>query len=202
MGSGTINERRARGVASLPFATSMKEHIPASLLELRRQFLRFLERRVHDPTLAEDILQGAYVRALGASGELRQDESAVAWFYRILRNAIIDHYRRRATESAALDRWAQELEREAVEPQLQETTCLCIQKALETLAPSYATLLREVDLAEGSLSSFAAAHGIQPGNAAVRAHRARTALRKALLQCCGVCATHGCLECSCGFKPR
>ena len=66
----------------------MTDAVQSSLLNLRLQFLGFIERRLHDRGLAEDILQSAYLRALEASGKLRKDESAVAWFYRILRNAF------------------------------------------------------------------------------------------------------------------
>jgi len=169
-----------------------------SLLLLRRQFLGFIERRVEDRAVAEDILQTAYVRLLDTGDRLRESESAVAWFYRVLRNAIVDHYRRRASEGAALERWVQELETATEpEPALQETTCKCIGGALETMTPAYASLLREVDLGETTLSEFAKSQGITPGNAAVRAHRARNALRKQLMICCGSCAAHGCLDCSC-----
>jgi RNA polymerase sigma factor (sigma-70 family) len=169
-----------------------------SLLDLRRQFLGFIERRVDNPALAEDILQTAYLRVLDNGSQLRDDESAVAWFYRILRNAIIDSYRRRATEGAALARWAQELETEtSSNPALEETACQCIAGALDRLTPAYATLLRAVDLGETTLANYAGGQGITPGNAAVRAHRARAALRKQLIRCCGTCATHGCLDCTC-----
>lgn len=176
----------------------MTESTFDSLLDLRRRFLSFLERRVDDRAIAEDILQTAYIRAIEARGRLRADESAVAWFYRILRNAVIDYYRRRSTEGAALERWAQELADATVpEPQLEEMTCQCILGALETIAPAYAELLRDVDLKEISLGAYAAARGITAANAAVRAHRARAALRKQLIRCCGTCAEHGCIECKC-----
>jgi RNA polymerase sigma factor (sigma-70 family) len=176
----------------------MSETTFNSLLDLRRQFLGFVERRVEERAVAEDILQTAYMRALESGSDLREDESAVAWFYRILRNAVIDHYRRRTTEGAALERWAQELASEvSPDPLLHETSCQCIAGALDILTPAYAQLLREVDLGETALSSYAHAEGITAGNAAVRAHRARAALRKQLIRCCGTCATHGCLDCIC-----
>lgn len=182
----------------LPTNFLMAESTFDSLLDLRRRFLAFIERRVDDRVLAEDILQAAYLRALESKGRLRADESAVAWFYRILRNAVIDHYRRRTTEVAALERWAKELEQTtAPEPQLEETVCQCIAGALEVIPPAYAELLRDVDLKEGSLAAYADAQGITPANAAVRAHRARVALRKQLIRCCGTCAEHGCVECRC-----
>jgi RNA polymerase sigma factor (sigma-70 family) len=180
----------------------MPETVIQSLLDLRRQFLAFIQRRVEDRAIAEDILQTAYMRAIESGGDLRENESAVAWFYRILRNAIIDNYRRRATEGAALERWAQELETETtLNSVLEETTCKCIVDVLEFLTPAYASLLREVDLGETTLLAYAEAQKITPGNAAVRAHRARAALRKQLIQCCGTCSTHGCLDCTCGRKP-
>ncbi|HTB97259.1 MAG TPA: sigma-70 family RNA polymerase sigma factor [Terracidiphilus sp.] len=169
-----------------------------TLLDLRRKFLDFVAHRVGDPALAEDILQGAYARALEASGNLREEESAVAWFYRILRNAIIDNHRRRATEAAALERWMRDLE-SAPEPvpQLLDATCECIASALDRITPQYASLIRDVDLDEITLSDYARRQRITPGNAAVRAHRARTALRRQLMQCCGLCSAHGCLNCTC-----
>jgi RNA polymerase sigma-70 factor (ECF subfamily) len=176
----------------------MSETTLNSLLDLRRRFLGFVQRRVNDRAAAEDILQTAYLRALDAGSQLREEESAVAWFYRILRNAIIDHFRRRTAEEAGLERWTRELQTET-EPDMAlfETTCQCIAGALETLTPAYASLLREVDLGETSVAAYASEHGITPGNAAVRAHRARAALRKELIRCCGACADHGCLDCSC-----
>ena len=52
-----------------------------TLLERRERFLGFVQKRVADRSLAEDILQVAYVRALERSDTLREQESAVAWFY-------------------------------------------------------------------------------------------------------------------------
>ena len=50
---------------------------------------------------AEDILQDVFVRGLGRAGEIRDEERAVAWFYGLLRNAVVDHWRARATRDRA-----------------------------------------------------------------------------------------------------
>lgn len=73
----------------------------ARLLANHRRFLNFLTARVGSREDAEDILQDAFVRGLQKVGQLRDDESAVAWFYRLLRNAVIDHYRRRSAAKKA-----------------------------------------------------------------------------------------------------
>lgn len=187
------------GQSSTPARESaVPDAVLNSLLALRGRFLSFLERRVNSRAVAEDILQSAYLRALESEASLPDDESAVAWFYRILRNAVIDSYRRRTAENTGLERFARELETETSgSPLLEPTTCQCVAGALDLLTPAYADLIRTVDLNETPLADYAASQQITPGNAAVRAHRARAALRKQLTQCCGSCATHGCLDCDC-----
>ena len=167
----------------------MTETTLNSLLDLRHKFLGFVQRRVHDPATAEDILQTAYLRSLDSASQLRDSDSAVAWFYRILRNAIIDHYRRRAAEGAALERWVNELETEIQpDPILHDATCQCIAGALDTLIPAYASLLREVDLGDAYhylLRPRAEHHPRQRRRP--RPTEPRTALRKQLIRCCGTC---------------
>jgi hypothetical protein len=81
--------------------------------------------------------------------------------------------------------------------ELRDEVCGCLAGALAGLQPEYRDAL-VVDVGEGSLRDLAEHSGITPGNAAVRLHRARAALRKQVEAACGVCATHGCLECRCG----
>src|SRR5687767_6153929 len=53
--------------------------VPQSLVENHRAFLQYLERRVGDRALAEDILQDAFVRSVGAAEGLDND-TVVRWF--------------------------------------------------------------------------------------------------------------------------
>ena len=164
----------------------------------RNQFLHFVQRRVNSPAIAEDIIQSAYIRAIEHAPALRKEESAVAWFYRILRNAVIDYYRHRAAEDHALEQWAQDLATgPAPDPQTEEIVCGCIDQVLPTLKPSYSEILRSVDLAGQNLESFATKAGISAGNAAVRIHRARQALKKELIRVCSACAKLACANCTC-----
>jgi RNA polymerase sigma-70 factor (ECF subfamily) len=170
------------------------------LVSSHRQFLAFLQKRVESREVAEDILQSAFVRGLQHGGELREEESAVAWFYRMLRNATVDHYRHRASMERAMDGWSKEFgSTQAHEPELLNEICQCVSALIGTLKPEYAEAIRIVDLNEGSLNDLAAGAGITAGNAAVRVHRAREALRKQVFTACGTCAEHGCLDCHC--KP-
>ncbi len=107
-----------------------------SLLAQRKQFLAFVQRRVSDSALAEDILQTAYLRAFEHRDDFKPDESAVAWFYRLLRNAVIDTYRRQASRNKALETWTRELEISAQpSPDLQDEVCACLHGVIDSLKP-------------------------------------------------------------------
>jgi RNA polymerase sigma factor (sigma-70 family) len=173
------------------------------LVDNHRNFLAFLERRVGSREVAEDILQDAFVRGLARVGQVRDEESVVAWFYRSLRNALIDHWRHRDVEKRVFDTSAEPAEGQepAVDAELMNTVCACVTSLLDTLKPEYAEALRKVDLADMSVKSYAEKEGMTANNASVRLFRARQALRKQVERTCGTCAEHGCLDCSCGGRP-
>lgn len=179
--------------ALLPLTDEVVSH----LVDNHRHFLAFVQRRVASKAVAEEILQSAFVRAVERGGAIEDAESAVSWFYRLLRNALIDHYRRRSTETRALDAEARALD-EAFEHELKDAICECMGKLLPTLKPEYAEMIRKVDLEEKSIATVASELDITSNNAAVRLHRARQALKQRLERSCGTCASHGCLDCTCG----
>jgi RNA polymerase sigma-70 factor (ECF subfamily) len=172
----------------------------AQLVSNHRQFLRFLEGRVGSRAIAEDILQDAFVRGMNKLSTLENDESAVAWFYRMLRNATIDHHRRKASATRALDSFAAEVGAETPTGETEQAICQCVANLADTLKPEYSEVLRKVEVEGLAVKDYAAAANITSGNAAVRVFRAREALRKQVMRCCGSCADHGCLDCTCGAK--
>lgn len=174
-----------------------------ALVANHRRFLSFLERRLGDRAEAEEILQTAFVRGLERAGEIRDEERAVAWFYRLLRNALADHWRKRAAESRGRDALARELAAEpAVEPEIEAEICRCFEALLPTLSADQARILRRVDLEGARPVDVAGEEGMTANLAMVRLHRARRALRARLIESCRTCAEQGCLDCSCGRPSR
>src|SRR5688572_6190632 len=86
-------------------ARAVTPDVAAIFVANHRAFLAFLERRVGGRAIAEDILQEAFVKGMGRL-DGRQDESVIAWFYRTLRNAAVDHHRRHKSAQRALDAFA------------------------------------------------------------------------------------------------
>ena len=166
------------------------------LVANHERFFAFLAKRTGSRELAEDVLHDAYLRSLRRVDTLRDEEAVTAWFYRVLRNALTDHYRRRGVEQRALQRVAAESETSALpDDELMQAVCACAAELVDTLKPEYAAALRRVDLDGAPVADFAAENGISANNASVRLHRARRALRVQVERCCGTCATHGCCGC-------
>jgi RNA polymerase sigma factor (sigma-70 family) len=180
-----------------PSKDESSQEVVDQLVTNHRQFLRFVERRVGNRAIAEEIVQEAFVRSLDRGDEIR--ESAVGWFYRVLRNAVIDHQRRQAVANRRLDEFAAELETTGDGgPELANVVCACIGQLADTLKPEYADALRRIEVDQLPVKDYAEAVGISPSNAGVRIFRAREALRKQVARSCGTCAEHGCLDCTCG----
>jgi RNA polymerase sigma factor (sigma-70 family) len=171
--------------------------VAAFLARQHRRFLAFLTPRVASQAVAEDILQAAYVKAIERGSQLRNGESAVAWFYRILRNAVVDHYRRTATRTAALEELKRQSSEAAPDPKLHAAVCECVRDVTATLKPAYAAIVNDVDVEGLSVEASARRAGISANNGSVRLHRARKALALRLAEVCGVCATHRCVDCNC-----
>ena len=172
------------------------------LVENHRAFLRFLERRLGSREAAEDLLQDAFARTVDRWDEV-PEEALVPWFYRVLRNAVVDRYRRTDAETRALTGLARELS-EAAEPppEVRNEICACVGRLATTLKPEYAQALAAVDIGGTPVKAFAESAGLTASNAGVRLFRARTALKRRLVEMCGTCAEHGCLDCSCGRPAR
>ena len=169
----------------------------ATLVSNHRAFLAFVERRVGSRDVAEEILQSAFVKNLDKLDTV--NETTIGWFYRVLRNAIIDHHRRKAVADRRLETYANKLEASGDgDAELHHVVCKCVGELAATLKPEYADALRRIEIDGVTVKDYADEAGISSSNAGVRVFRAREALRKQVVRSCGTCAMHGCFDCSCG----
>ena len=170
----------------------------ATLLENQRAFLSYVQRRVGDRALAEDILQDAFAKVVARPDQAPTDDGIVPWFYRALRNAAVDQFRRGGATGRAYEAFARELEtHEAPGAEVAAEICACVSRLAATLKPEYAEALQAIEIGGIPVKVFAERTGLSAGNAAVRVFRAREALKKRVAESCGACAEHGCINCSC-----
>ena len=185
-----------------PDSSSLAESVIQRLTENQSLFETFLRRRMQDDFIVQDLLQQSFLKAIQQQHSLNNAESVVSWFYRILRNTVVDYYRSKASENTRRNDFLKQARVLADDhvPSLDEvkgTVCSCLDGVVSALRPGYADLIRRVDLTGETLAIVARDLQITPNNATVRLHRARQALRQSLENSCGICSKHGCLNCTC-----
>ena len=116
----------------------LSEALATTLLTNLGAFQSFARSRLQDDSLAADAVQESLYRALKSASHLENEENLLAWFYRILRNVLTDLHRRKATQTAALERFSAEFETDPT-PELKEELCACLRGLLPTLKPETAT---------------------------------------------------------------
>jgi len=197
----TAPQRAEQAVDSEEARQPINRAVETALVENRRAFLQFLVRRLGDESTAEDVLQSFCLRAVDRGAELRENDSAIAWLYSVLRSALMDHYRSETARQRRDATYAREqilLGRDTEETELKENLCDCFRGLLPALRPEYAEVLRRIDLSGEPRDKVAADLGITQANVRVRLHRGRQALRKSLRDCCGSCCADSFRDCTCG----
>jgi DNA-directed RNA polymerase specialized sigma24 family protein len=181
------------------------EHAPAVtarvLAEAFGAFSGFLERKVGSRAVSAEILQVAFVHGTQRNGAEHASESAVQWFYRLLRNAVIDQPRHASSSDQKLTAFRVEVEQK-LEPDvaLQQAIQQCIAALAGTLPAEQAAALRHIELGGLALSAFADQAGISPSAAQLALADGRAALRRQVVNACGLCAVHGSWNCTCGSR--
>lgn len=178
-----------------PNATA--DYVVSAVARERARYLKFVRSRVSSDEVAEDILQEATVRAYERANTLRERPAFEGWFFRILRNAIIDFRRRKSSETRGKEALSSEMEDRTEAQERTEHPCACVVPLLNELKDEYREALSRVEIQDQKVRDFAEEQGISANSAGVRVHRARTALKKRVEATCGSCAATGCHDCCC-----
>jgi len=146
---------------------------------LASQLRSFIRSRVRDHTAAEDILQDVFLRIQQKLPSLRAADRLEAWVWRITRNAIADHFRRvRPNEPLP------ETLRSAAEVQELPDLRPCVRQFVNELKTGYRDALLLTEWQGLTQDEMGRRLGLSPSGAKSRVQRARTQLKKLLLDCC------------------
>jgi RNA polymerase sigma-70 factor (ECF subfamily) len=173
------------GGGSAPPAALAAALDAASARRLRRVALRI----TRDPSAADDVVQGAFEKALRHGAGFRGEARPSTWLHRIVVNEALIWHRGEARRRTQLARAAAAARSDADPAGTQALDVLLarerrdqLARALATLSPEDADLLVRCALGEQGYGAWAGERGMQPTAAKTRAFRARRALRAALEQ--------------------
>lgn len=138
----------------------------------QNELLGYVIRKVKDRSLAEDIVHDVFLKVQAKSAQVRDDQKAIGWIYRIARNTIIDHFRFQSRIVSASD-----LDWESDVRYLNECVERCLSEKLATLPPKYREALELSDVQGHSQLDLAKRLNISYSGAKSRVQRARQMLK-------------------------
>lgn len=169
--------------AAIPFPT-VAPALPASDLAAHREaMLRFAQRRLHDPALAEDVVHDVFEAVLCGRAEFAGRSAPRSWLIAILKHKIVDLVRQRAPfaslDDAGFDDEARGLASPAPRPDEvaeQRESLAHALDGIDRLPDTLREVMRLRVLQDESTEAVCRQLSISEQNLFVRLHRARRQL--------------------------
>jgi RNA polymerase sigma-70 factor (ECF subfamily) len=152
------------------------------LLRVYRETIRplyaYVSKRVGgDVSLAEDLVQETWMRAIGSWPGQGIPNEPVAWLVRVARNTLVSHFRRQRPES--IDPALIDIEDDRFSPAAPDTAAV-VGWGLARLRRAHADVLEAFYFEGQSVSEIAAARSVSERAIEGRLRRARAKLKKQL----------------------
>nr|WP_086939697.1 RNA polymerase sigma factor SigZ [Thaumasiovibrio occultus] len=163
----------------------------------KTQLRRYIQKRVNDIDMVDDILQEVYIKASTNLHQLKSRGSLKGWLYRIAHNTIMDFYRQRQPyEELPVDLIEEEADQgEQAVQELAE----CLRPLFEELPDKYREPLQMAELEGISQQAIADKLGLSLSGVKSRVQRGRAKFREQLLECCDIEVSRNGIT---GFTPR
>lgn len=143
----------------------------------------FFQHKVADPQARADLVQDVLLRIHERRDQLRDEDRLEAWAFRVARNALVDHYRRRHP-SEPLPELAEP------EPELRnrsgEILGAWLRTRIEQLPANYREAIELTEVRGLSQREAAQVLGVPYSTLKSRVQRGRDLLHADLLGCCAV----------------
>lgn len=160
----------------------MKENIEELWLKLGNKLKAFILSKVHDETIADDILQEVFLKIHSKIDTLNDDTKIQSWIYQITRNLVVDHFRAIKKDSRKLPYLFENEEDSSNE--LMVETLQDMTKMINDLPQEYCEALCLTELGGMSQKAYAIKIGISYSGAKARVQRAKKKLKDLLMKCC------------------
>jgi RNA polymerase sigma-70 factor (ECF subfamily) len=141
----------------------------------------FIKRRVDNPDDVRDLVQDIFIKIHVNLQTLADKDKLSSWVYQIVRNAIVDFYKKKKPVRGVV---LEDVPATDSEPYMNEELAMSIVPFVEQLECDYRDAIRATDLDGMSQKQFAEVNGLTYSAAKSRIQRARVQLRRVFDQCC------------------
>ena len=151
----------------------MEELAVHAWTQIRGELTRFVNKRVKDKALAEDLVHDVLLKVYAKAGQVKESDKIFAWIYQITRNTVNDYFR---SQSRNID--VRELDFDSDPKDFNDCVAFCLNTLINTLPPKYKEALELTDYQNLSQVELADRLGISYSGAKSRVQRARTLLKQ------------------------
>lgn len=148
---------------------------------------RFIAKLVGDTWVADDLAQDTFIKVRENLKGLKDPSKLAPWIFRIARNRCLDHFRSGAKQNEkpepkdGIKAFIEPLAQIQLE---QQEMSRCVQDKIHLLPVPFRIILALADTMDFSHQEIADILNIEAGNAKVKLHRARKALKEILQKEC------------------
>lgn len=177
----TVRAAFLNDVSSNPAGTA--DRLDLAHLTLRADVRRFIARRV-EPAALDDLVQEVFLKVHESAAELRDADRLGPWLFRIARNVVIDHLRkRRARTHAPLDE-ADEPVAPEPESNFNQEMAAWFRPMMNLLPDEYRVALELTEIEGLTQRELALRAGLSLSGAKSRVQRAKHLLEGIVRACC------------------
>ncbi len=142
----------------------------------------FLYKQTKDLSLADDLLQDVFVKALSENSKFCTLDNSRAWLYRVTKNRLIDYHRTHKAHDEVPDNLAEDKLKS--EPVVKLSKCL--PSALNNLSDEDREVIQLCDLDGMNQADYAKFKNLSTAGAKSRIQRARRRLKEELNIACKI----------------
>ena len=156
-------------------------------MKVQAKLKAYIRMKIRDDASADDVLQEIFLKMHQNLHQLREEEKAEYWLFRIAQNAVNDHFRRRRDQYLQTpEPEAPPTEKEKQVQALTEEVAQWLPFMLGLLPDKYRQALYLTEVEGLSQKALAKRLGISYSGAKSRVQRGREKLKNIVLQCCEV----------------
>lgn len=147
--------------------------IVATWNTLSKELVAFVNTKVKDQALAEDIVQDVFIKVYTRAHQIKEAEKITAWIYQITRHAVADYFRKHVRNVEA-----PVLSSENDYSEFNDCVAHCLNVLMATLPDKYRVPLQLAELEGLSQYEIAERLAISYSGARTRVQRARKLLKE------------------------
>lgn len=159
-----------------------RDQLEHAFVALRTDVVRFVARRVPADAV-DDLTQEIFLKMHTHAAELRDSDRVAPWLFRIARNAVVDHLRRRRSH-ASLEAVDEPAVQEETVPNFNAEMAAWLGPTLDLLPEAYREALVFTEIEGLTQRELAERTGLSLSGAKSRVQRAKQLLEGIVRACC------------------